>query len=166
MRGDLKDRIGRRVHDPLPGRDVLVAVALQHVGSARHDIADDAPSGRARELADHFLRKSVRIGGKRNIDVNAGNLPMASGAILPRRRGTHAAPRTRGVAATSHALERFDVAEAQAFQPRQIQTAAGAGDVAKGVAASIAIVGGIRRCADSHSIQNYDCGAFQLLAPV
>ena len=130
MRGDLKDRIGRRVHDPLAGRDVLVAVALQHVGSARHDIADDAPSGRARELADHFLRKSVRIGGKRNIDVDAGNLPMPSGAILPRRRGTHAAPRARRVAAAFHAVEWFDVAEPESLQSGKLQPPASASQIA------------------------------------
>ena len=58
VRGDLEDRVGRRVHDPLAGLLVLLAELLDDLGPGRGLVAEDAPPGAVRELLDQLERET------------------------------------------------------------------------------------------------------------
>src|SRR5215468_12304176 len=85
--------------------------------------------------------------------MDASHLPVARSRVLARRGEGASAEggdrRGRG----RHSCQGLDVAEAEAFEVRDLQ-AAEAGDVAKGIAAGVAILGGVRHFADSNAIEN------------
>ena len=98
--------------------------------------------------------------------MDAGDFPMAGRAVFARRCRAHASPRTGGVSAPLKTFDRLDIPEAQALQPGQLQSPADAGDVAECIATLVSVSRGIRSGANSDAIEDNDCGALQLPAPV
>ena len=54
------------------------------------------------------------------------------------------------------AFQRFDVAEAEGLQVREVETSYGARNVAEGVGALVAVFGGVRKLAGTHGIEHDD----------
>ena len=95
--------------------------------------------------------------------MHAGDFPVPGDAVLARGGGAHASPRCGGIVAPSHTVERLDVAETEPLQLRQHQTAALARQIAKCVAAVIAVIARIGSCTDPNAVENYDPSPFQML---
>ena len=65
VRGDLEDRVGRRVDDPLAGPLVLLAELLDDLRARRGLVAEHAAPGPVHERVDHVVREAVRVGRER-----------------------------------------------------------------------------------------------------
>jgi len=98
--------------------------------------------------------------------MNAGDFPVTGGAVLTGRCRSHTTPRARGIAALRQPFERLDIAEPKSFQPRQLQSTTGAGEIAQRVAALIAVTIGVGRLTDPDAVKDYDRRTSQLYAPV
>src|SRR5438874_10360898 len=106
---------------------MLVAISLDHLGAAAHDVGDDAASGFARKLFDHGGRKPVWIGWKWPLQMDAGDFPVSGDAVFSGRCRAHCAPRAHTISTATKAIQRLDVPQSEALQPRQSEAAAGAG---------------------------------------
>src|SRR4051812_35464157 len=102
----------------------------------------------------------MRVGRKWPVEMNAGNLPVAGGAVFSSRGRNHRAPRANRIAAALHPLERANIAQPETLEAGQPESATGAGDVAEGITARVAIHGGVGGFADADTIQNDDRCAF------
>src|ERR1019366_2633063 len=116
-------------------------------------IAEGTPAGAAFELAHHFGRESVGVERERLGEMDAGHFPMTRSGVLAGRRQGAFAISARGGGGGGDAGKRLDVAEAEARQVRQLETA-NARDVAQRVAAHGAILRGIGHFADTYAIEN------------
>src|SRR5438105_2121189 len=165
VRRNLKHRIGRRVNDPPAGADVLVAKTLNDVRSTTYDVANHAASCVAREIVDHLLRETIWKSRKRLLEMNPGDLPVTGRTVFTGRRRTHPSPRTRGISAPRYARQRFDVAEPQALELGERETAARARQIPESVATGVAVPNGVGGFTNADAIQNYHAGALQFPAP-
>jgi len=61
VRGDLEDRVGARVDDPLAGALVLLAELLDDLRPARRLVAEDAAARPVHERVDHLVGEAERV---------------------------------------------------------------------------------------------------------
>src|SRR5687767_115642 len=154
MGGYLKYRIGRRVHDELPGSDMLGAESVDHLGAARGDVADDTASHAPLERRYHLRRKPIGIGGEGSAKADAADLPVPGRAVLPRRRRAHAPPRAARRPAPIHPLQWCNTAEPERFQLRKVEPPDGAREIAERVAAGISVIGGVGRRPNANAVEH------------
>src|SRR2546423_2337029 len=166
VRRNLNHRIGGGVNAPPAGADVLVSKTLNDVRSTTYDVANHAASCVACEIVDHLLRETIWKSRKRPLEMNPGDLPVTGRTVFTSRRGTHASPRTRGISAPRYARQWFDVAEAQALELGERQTAARARQIAESVATGVAVASGVGGFTNADAIQNYHARAPQFPAPL
>src|SRR4029077_16300965 len=57
--GDLEDRVGRGVDDPLARSLVLLPQLLDDLGARRRPVAEHSTRGAVHERVDHVVRKAV-----------------------------------------------------------------------------------------------------------
>jgi hypothetical protein len=81
--GDLKDGIGRRVDDPLPGALVLLAELLNDLSSGRRLVPEHAAARAMHERIDHVVRKSLRVRRQRPRRHDAHQFPVPCRRVLP-----------------------------------------------------------------------------------
>src|SRR3954467_2285644 len=158
VRGELKDRISRRVQDPCSSALVLLTELCNDLRAAANDVANDLPAGPTLELSDDVRRKTLRVRRKGPGKVYAGNLPVTRGAVLSSRCRFHQPPCPGGILGGCEPLQRADIAEAGGLKRGKIESIDGARDVPEGVAAHVAIVGGVRSAADPDAVENDDRG--------
>ena len=77
VRGDLEDRVGARVDDPLAGPLMLLAELLDDLRPARRLVAEHAAAGAVHERVDHLVGEAVRVGRHRLRRDDAHQLPVA-----------------------------------------------------------------------------------------
>jgi hypothetical protein len=81
VRGDLENRIGRRVEDRFAGADMLGAEFLKNGRAALRIVTDELHTGISLDRADEFVGKTVE-GRKRFVENNASNFPVPGGGVL------------------------------------------------------------------------------------
>src|SRR5207302_9339420 len=116
VRRDLKNRVGGGVEDPGARALMLGAKTIDDCRPAAGHVADHSASGALDECAHESRGEAVRIGREGTLELYAGDLPVASGAVLPRRMRHHEAPCPDRLAHGWHPRERRDVAQAGALQ--------------------------------------------------
>ena len=139
VRGDLEDRVGGRVDDPLPGSLVLFSELLDDLGAGRRLVPEDAASGLVHERVDDLVREAVRIGRKRRRGDDPHVLPVAGRRVLSGRELDETAG-DRGRARLRRAtLERHHVAEPERLEVREVEPADRVGDVTERVRALVTV---------------------------
>ena len=159
VRRDLEDRVGGRVDDPLPRPLVLLAELLDDLRPGRGLVADHAAARAVHERVDHVVREAVRVGRERLRGDDAHQLPVAGGRVLALRALDQPAG-DRGRSRLRRAtFQRLDVAEAERLHVRQVEAADGLRDVAEGVRALVAVLGGIRQGAGADRVEDDHAGS-------
>ena len=118
VRGDLEDRVGGRVDDPLARLLVLLAELLDDLRPARRLVAEHAAGGAVHERVDHVVREAVRVGRERLRRDDPHQLPVADRRVLALRALEQPAGDRGRARLRRAALERLDVAEAERLQVR------------------------------------------------
>ena len=95
VRGDLEDRVGRGVDDPLARALVLLAEPLDDLGARGGDVADHAAPRGLRERVEQVLREAVGIGREGALGDDARELPVADRRVLALRALEQPAGRPR-----------------------------------------------------------------------
>ena len=85
VRGDLEDRVGGRVDDPLARLLVLLAELLDDLRPRRRLVADHAARGAVHERVDHVVREAVRVRRQRLRRDDPHQLPVAERRVLALR---------------------------------------------------------------------------------
>ena len=156
VRRHLEDRVGGRVHDPLPRPLVLLPELRDDRRSRGGLVADHPATGAARELADDVLRKALRIGAERLVEQHPADLPVPGRAVLPLRARQRHAVGGGGLDPGRQPGDGAAAPEAEPLQVRKPQPAHRAGHVAERVAASVAVGNSVRGGADAHAVQHDD----------
>ena len=156
VRGDLEDRVRRRVDDPLTSALVLLAQLLDDLRPGRRLVAEHAATGSVHERIDHVVRKAMRIRRHRLRRDNAHQLPVAGRRVLALRPLDQPTRHGRRAGLRRTALERRDVAEPERLEVRQVQPADGPGHVSERVRPFVAVFGGIRELTRSNGIEHDD----------
>ena len=112
VRRHLKDRISRGVNDPTPRPQMLGGVPIHNRGAAASDVADHIAAGATRKGVDDVGGKPVRVGRKRPLQLDAGDLPVTGRAVFPGGARNHDTPRGRRRLNRLDTRERGDVTEA------------------------------------------------------
>ena len=154
VRGDLEDRVGARVDDPLARFLVFLAELLDDLRPAGGHVADDAVAGAVHERVDHLVGEAVRVGRHRLRRDDAHQLPVAGRRVLAARALEQTAGDGRRARLRRAALERLDVPEPERLQRRQVETAHGTRDVAERVRALVAVVAGVGKLAGTDGIEH------------
>src|SRR5215208_7350412 len=115
MGRDLKNRIGRRVKNPVARTHVLGTELIEHVGTACNDISQNTALCPALEFLYHIVRKSMRISGKWFFQMNAGDLPVTCGAVFSGGRGLQSSPGADGLGVRRHPIELENIAQPMGF---------------------------------------------------
>ena len=138
VRGDLEDRVGARVDDPLARPLVLLAELLDDLRPARGHVPEHAVPRLVHERVDHLVREPVRVGRHRLRSEDPHQLPVAGRGVLatrpleqPPRDGRR--PRLRRAAE-----QRLDVPEAQRLERGQVEPADRPRDVPERIRAFVA----------------------------
>jgi hypothetical protein len=145
---------------------MLCGEPVDHISPAADDISNHAAAGLPRECVDHFARKARRKSREGSVEVDTGDLPVASSAVLSGRCGAHRTPRADGIAAPAHSVDWSDISEAEPLEPRQGETTTRPRNVSECVAPGIAVFRRIRCLTDSDAIENDDGSALQPRSPV
>src|SRR6266550_1841793 len=156
MRGNLKNRVGRRVNNPVASSQMLGGELIDHFGSARNHVSNYASTGRSRETRDHSFRKSIGVSRKSLREMDTRDFPVTGCAVFPSRRRVHRAPRADRPIESTCSLEGGNVSKAAHIQSRKIKSSDRMSDVAKSVTALITIRCGVRSFAGANTIENDD----------
>ena len=108
---------------------------------------------RSLEFLHHVGRKSMREERERLRQMNADHFPVAGGGVLARRRERAFSECRAGPIHGTDMRQRFQIAQAQPRQIRQMQLPHGS-DVAQRVAPRVSISGRVRHFARSDAIQH------------
>ena len=156
VRGDLEDRVGARVDDPLARALVLLAELLDDLRPARRDVAEDAASRLVHERVDHLVREPVRVGRHRLRGQDPHQLPVAGRRVLA-ARALEQPPRDGGRSRLRRAAgERLDVAEPERLERRQVEAADRLRHVAERVRAFVAEVARIGELSRPDCVEDDD----------
>ena len=158
VRGDLEDRVGARVDDPLAGALVLLAELLDDLRPARRDVAEHAAPGLVHERVDHLVGEPVRVGRHRLRGQDPHQLPVAGRRVLAARALDEPARDRRRARLRRAAEQRLDVAEPERLERRQVEAADGPREVAERVRALVAEVGRVRQLAGPDGIEHDHAG--------
>ena len=139
---------------------MLGAKTIHDCRPAACHVADHSTSGALGECAHESRGEAVRIGREGTLELYAGDLPVASGAVLPRRMWHHEAPCPDRLAHGRHPRERRDVAQAGALQVGKLQSAHGPRNIAERVAAGVAVRLRVRRGTDTDAVEDENDCAF------
>ena len=159
VRGDLEDRVGGRVDDPLAGLLMLLAELLDDVRPRRGLVPEHAAPGPVHERVDHVVGEAVRIGRERLRRQDAHQLPVAGGRVLALRALGQPAGDGGCARLRRTALERLDVAETERLETRKVEPADRARHVAERVGTLVAVVFGVGHSPRSHGVQHDDARA-------
>src|SRR3954447_1820342 len=154
VRGDLEDRVGRRVDDPLPRLLMLLAELLDDLRPRGGLVADDASARLVHERVDDVVREPVWVGreGLRRHDTH--QFPVPGRRVLALRALRQPAGH-RGRARLRRAPgQLLDVAEAERLHVRQIEAADGVGDVRERVRALVSVLVCVGQRAGPHGIED------------
>ena len=154
--GDLEDRVGARVDDPLAGALMLLAELLDDLRAARGLVPEHAAAGAVHERVDHLVREAVRVGRHRLGRDDAHQLPVARRRVLALRTLEQPSGDRGGPGLRRAPFQRLDVAEPERFQRRQVEAADGAGDVGEGVRPRVTELGSVRQLTRSDGVQHDD----------
>src|SRR5438067_12080333 len=137
MRRDLKNRIRRRIDDPVSRSKMLGTEFIDHFGSAGNNVSNDSSTGGRRETRDHILGKSVWISRKRFREMDAGDLPVTCRTVFSGRRRIHRAPGADRPIDSRSSLEGSNVSQSAHVQSRKIKSSDCMSEMSKSVAALI-----------------------------
>ena len=126
----LEDAVRRGVDDRLARGQVLRPEGLDDAGAGSRDVAEGPSPDRPLESGDDLRRETVRVGRERARQDHASKLPVTRDGILARRGLDHRPEGTPGVVDGWRAPEGDDVADAEAAQIGEIETADGARRIA------------------------------------
>ena len=154
VRGDLEDRVGRRVDDPLAGALVLLAELLDDLRPRGGLVAEHAAAGAVHERVDHVEREAVRVGGHRLRRDHSHQLPVAGGRVLALRAFEQPAGDRLRPGLRRTAGQRHHVAEAERLERGQVETTDGAGDVAERVRPLVPVGGRIRQLPSADGVEH------------
>jgi len=168
MGRDLKNRIGAGINDPGAFAHLARAQFLDDRGAAGGPVADEAPPGAGLESRHQFRREGRRAFGKQvkpARQFKPRDFPVAGGRVFALRyfpQGAIAGQRffRRRNSANRRPIRNQcrNVAEPQALEGGQPDSARRFRQVREGVGAGVAILGRIRRRADPDGIQDdQDC---------
>jgi hypothetical protein len=147
VRGDLEDRIRRRVQDHVARVDVLGPELLDDLGATCRNVPEHSPPGRARERLDQFeWEAGVREGRERLRQHDAHHLPVPGRGVLAARSLAHASHGGAGLGRSRNAGYTGHSAVSGCLECREVETADGGSDVAHRVGSRVAILVGIRGC--------------------
>ena len=157
---NLKHAVGRRVDDRRAGAHVLGAEFIDDLRPGCHHVPDGRPADPAFELRDGLPRETVRERGERTIEHDAHKLPVTGHRILARRCLRHAAERGAWCAASLSAETRTravrnigDAIQTQRSKRGHAERHGGR-DVTEGVAAFVAVRGGVGQLATPDRIHD------------
>ena len=159
VRGDLEDRVGGGVDDPLAGALVLLAEPLDDLGARCGDVADDPAPRRLAERVDHVVRKAIRVRGHRLLGDHAHQLPVAGGGVLAGRVLAQATCDGRRVIARRAPHEREHVAEPERLHVRKVEPADGVRDVLQRARPGIAVRIGVGQRTRTNGIEHDQASA-------
>ena len=132
---------------------MFLAQFIDNGGSRRGFVADDRVANLRFEFGDDVGREAMRVNRERFFKNDAGHFPVACRRIFAGRSERAFAVRAGGMFWTVQPGNAFDVCQTQAAQVGKIHMAA-AGDVAKRVAAFVAVGLGVGHSADAYTIQH------------
>ncbi len=159
---DLKDRIGRRINDPLARPLMLGTELVDDRGAGGGLVPQPAAPRTFRELVQQWNRKSLGISSKRFLQQHPADFPVSCRAILARRCRLSYPVRCGGADPGRKAGDHETRPAFSQSKPLQIgkpQPTDGAGDVAQRVRPGIAVLSCIWRGPAAESIQDDDRGA-------
>ena len=156
VRGDLEDRVGGRVDDPLAGALVLLAQSLDDLGARRRHVADHAAPRGLRERVEQVLREAVWIGREGPRRHDPGHLPVADRGVLAERVLEQAAGDRGRRGRRRTALERQHVAETELLEVREVEPSDRVRDVAERVRAGVAERRRIGQLTRADGVEHHD----------
>src|SRR5688572_661906 len=85
MCGDLKNAIGGRVDDGLPGSHMFIAKLLNDFGSRHWAVAKHSPTDPRFELSHEFRWETMWVNRERLLEMYSRHLPVTRGSVLAGR---------------------------------------------------------------------------------
>ena len=153
VRGNLEDAVGGGVHNRRAGLHVLRAQLFDDLRPARRFVAQRLAAHRPLELFHHLGRKTVGIGRKGFLHVQARHLPVAGGGVFAGRGQRRLAVGGSRMLSRRQVLERFDVRQPQLDQVGQLQRPRSR-HVPQRVAPGVAELRRVWHLADAHAVQH------------
>ena len=154
VRGDLEDRVGRGVHDPLSRLLVLLAVLLDHLGSRRRLVAEHPAPRPVHKRIDHLVREAVRIRREGHCGDDPHQLPMSRSRVLALRALEQTPCDGRCTRLRRTTFQRLDVAEPERLEIGQVEASDRASNVPQCVRALIPPLGSIRQRTRADGIEH------------
>ena len=158
MRGDLEDRVGGGVDDPLAGLLVLLAVLLDHLGARGRLVAENAAAGAVHERVDHLVREAVWVGRESHGRDNPHQLPVTCCRVLALGALEQPSGDRRRAGLRRAAFKRLDVPEAESLEIGQVEAPDGTGDVSERVRALVPPLGSIWQLTRADGIEHDHAG--------
>ena len=152
--GDLEDRVGGRVDDPLAGPLVLFSELLDDLRSRGGPVADDPAARLVHERVDHLVREAMRVCRERGRRDHAHHLPVTRGRVLA-LRALHQSPGNCGRPGLRRAaFQRDDVSEPERLEIGQVEASDRAGHVAESVGAFVPVLRCVRQLTSADGIEH------------
>lgn len=157
--GDLEDAVGAGVEDGIAGGGVFFAELFEDFGAGGGEVSDEGDAGAVFEFADEGGGEGLEEGEGFFGDA-AHEFPVAGGGVLAGGVGGEPGGLGGGVVGGRGERGGDDLVEAEGGEVGEIEAGDAFEEVAEGVCAVVAEVGGVRGVAAADGVEDDDEGAF------